>query len=195
MENHTFTPVEYTYSKPIGCKWVYKTKTNPDGTLRYKARLVIKGYKQVQGVGFEETYAPELDVVSAFLNPAIDKEVYMQLPEGIKELLGEPLSSPSSSLSSAGSTHKSTHNPHAESRLAVSRAKRNSRVSTPDNNSQRVSTPNSKTPINSQRTPNSEPAQPSFMNGSLRLDKALYGQASTSMSSYTTAATFTPLEG
>jgi len=47
LENHTFTPVEYTYSKPIGCKWVYKTKTNPDGTLRYKARLVIKGYEQV----------------------------------------------------------------------------------------------------------------------------------------------------
>jgi len=58
LENHTFIPVEYTYSKPIGCKWVYKTKTNPDGTLRYKARLVIKGYEQVEGVDFEETYAP-----------------------------------------------------------------------------------------------------------------------------------------
>jgi len=44
LENHTFTPVEHARSKPIGCKWVYKTKTNPDGTLRYKARLVIKGY-------------------------------------------------------------------------------------------------------------------------------------------------------
>ena len=42
LENHTFTLVEYTYSKPIGWKWVYKTKTNPNGTLRYKARLVIK---------------------------------------------------------------------------------------------------------------------------------------------------------
>jgi hypothetical protein len=58
LENHTFTPVEYTQSKPIGCKWVYKTKTNPDSTLRYKARLVIKGYEQVQGIDFEETYAP-----------------------------------------------------------------------------------------------------------------------------------------
>jgi len=31
LENHTFTPVEHARSKPIGCKWVYKTKTNPDG--------------------------------------------------------------------------------------------------------------------------------------------------------------------
>ena len=31
LENRTFTPVEYARSKPIGCKWVYKTKTNPDG--------------------------------------------------------------------------------------------------------------------------------------------------------------------
>jgi len=109
LENHTFTPVEYSYSKPIGCKWVYKTKTNPDGTLRYKARLVIKGYEQVEGVDFEETYAPvsklptlrylrscaaqggweidQLDVITAFPNPAIDKDVYMQLPEGIQWLI------------------------------------------------------------------------------------------------------------
>jgi hypothetical protein len=29
LENHIFTPVEYTHSKPIGCKWVYKTKNEP----------------------------------------------------------------------------------------------------------------------------------------------------------------------
>ena len=44
LENRTITPVEYSHSKPIGCKWVYKTKTNPDDALKYKARLVIKGY-------------------------------------------------------------------------------------------------------------------------------------------------------
>jgi hypothetical protein len=41
--------------KPIGSKWVYKTKHNPDGSTRYKARLVIKGYEQTD---FVETYAP-----------------------------------------------------------------------------------------------------------------------------------------
>jgi len=89
----------------------------------------------MQGIDFDETYAPvskittlhylmcravqegwemdQLDVVTAFLNPAIDKEVYMQLSEDIKWLIAEPLSS-SSSLSPADSTHKSTHNPYAE---------------------------------------------------------------------------------
>jgi hypothetical protein len=31
--------------KPIGSKWVYMTKHNPDGSTRYKARLVIIGYE------------------------------------------------------------------------------------------------------------------------------------------------------
>jgi len=106
LKNHTFTPVEHARRKPIGCKWVYKTKTNPDGTLRYKARLVINGYKQMQGIDFDKTYVPvckmttlrylicrtakqvwemnQLNVVTTFLNLAIDKEVYMQLPEGIE---------------------------------------------------------------------------------------------------------------
>jgi len=34
---------------PIGCKWVYRRKINPDGTTRYKARLVINGYEQREG--------------------------------------------------------------------------------------------------------------------------------------------------
>jgi len=53
-ENDTFTPVmeSEANSAPIGSKWVYKTKRNPNGTLRYKARLVIKGYEQVEGVNF-----------------------------------------------------------------------------------------------------------------------------------------------
>jgi hypothetical protein len=41
--------------KPIGFMWVYKTKHNPDGSTRYKAGLVIKGYEQTD---FGETYAP-----------------------------------------------------------------------------------------------------------------------------------------
>ena len=36
--------------KTIGCKWVYKRKTDADGSLeRYKARLVVKGYSQQMG--------------------------------------------------------------------------------------------------------------------------------------------------
>ena len=49
IRNRTFsTPVlERTRnSTPIGSKWVFKTKRNPDGTIRYKVRFVIKGYMQ-----------------------------------------------------------------------------------------------------------------------------------------------------
>ena len=41
--------------RPIGSKWVYKTKHNPDRSIWYKAWLVIKGYEQTD---FGETYAP-----------------------------------------------------------------------------------------------------------------------------------------
>jgi len=43
--------------EPIGCKWIYKRKINPDGSTCYKARLVIKGYEQKEGIDYDETYA------------------------------------------------------------------------------------------------------------------------------------------
>jgi len=56
--SNAFTLVNHTESKPIGCKWGCKTKHYPDGMLRYKARLVVKGYERVKCIGFDETYAP-----------------------------------------------------------------------------------------------------------------------------------------
>ena len=58
--NNTFTAVNSTESKqfpvkPVGSRCAFKTKRNPDGSIQYKARLVIKGYDQTI-IG--ETYAP-----------------------------------------------------------------------------------------------------------------------------------------
>ena len=43
---------------PIDCKWVYRVKLNPNGSVkRYKARFVAKGYTQREGLYFFETFS------------------------------------------------------------------------------------------------------------------------------------------
>ncbi|XP_062100659.1 uncharacterized mitochondrial protein AtMg00820-like [Humulus lupulus] len=45
--------------KSIGCKWVFKIKENPDGTiLKNKARLVANRSSQQFGFDFTETFSP-----------------------------------------------------------------------------------------------------------------------------------------
>ena len=95
------------HRKVIGVKWVYRTKLNADGSVnKYKARLVVKGYSQVFGVDFSETFAPvarldtirmllaltaqkgwktyQLDVKSTFLNGYLQEEIYVEQPEGFQ---------------------------------------------------------------------------------------------------------------
>jgi len=91
--------------KTIGCKWVFKKKTDMDGKVQtYKARLVGKGFKQVHGIDYDETFSPvamlksirillaiaayydyeiwQMDVKTAFLNGNLTEDVHMMQPEG-----------------------------------------------------------------------------------------------------------------
>ena len=93
-----------TGERVIDSKWVFKRKEEGNGKIRFKARLVIRGFKDKEKYDLTETYAPvsrtplvrcilsiaakynlplhQMDVKTAFLNGVLTKPVYMEIPEG-----------------------------------------------------------------------------------------------------------------
>ncbi|XP_020684929.1 uncharacterized protein LOC110101390 [Dendrobium catenatum] len=58
----------------LGCKWIYKTKRNSDGTIaRYKARLVAQGNRQEYDIDYTETFSPvtKLPTIRLFITSAV----------------------------------------------------------------------------------------------------------------------------
>lgn len=89
----------------VSSKWVYKLKRDANGEIsRYKARLVARGFTQVHGTDYSDTYAPvtrletirllfalavekdweirQIDVKTAYLNGNLDEEIFMGPPKG-----------------------------------------------------------------------------------------------------------------
>ena len=89
--------------KVLPSKFIYTIKTNPDNTIKHKARLVCGGHKQTKGVDFNEIYASvvkkvtlrsliavcaqpgwhllQADFRTAFLNAPIEEETYVKPPK------------------------------------------------------------------------------------------------------------------
>ena len=86
----------------VTSRWLYKLKHAADGSVKYKARFVARGFSQVEGIDYDETFATvacymsiralisiaaemgwkihQMDVKTAFLNGIIQEEINIEQP-------------------------------------------------------------------------------------------------------------------
>ena len=108
-EKKVWDLVEDKGAKIVGSRWHFGVLYGRKGEIsRFKAMFVAKGYSQVLGKDFHETYSPttrlstirlivslsvqkgskirQMDIKSAYLNAHIAEEIYMTQPEGFEHL-------------------------------------------------------------------------------------------------------------
>ena len=106
-KNDTYELTELPkWRKTLKNKWVFKLKNDNKKLSKYKARLVVKGFGQKQGIDFDEILSSvvkmcsirvilelpasmnleleQLNVKTAFLHGDLDENIFMEQPEGFK---------------------------------------------------------------------------------------------------------------
>ena len=104
FKKNAWEVVQRSVEKPmVGSRWIYKVKQAANRSVeKYRARFVARGFSQVEGIDYEETFTPfvryssirsilallaqmrwcihQMDVKTKFLNGVVEEEVYIEQP-------------------------------------------------------------------------------------------------------------------